>query len=83
MQRSANTACLAEARGYMSSAVSQKAIDGTVPVYTPVACAEGPKTAVSATTTGDVTFKPKTRGTASELKDTTCSADSGACKLAS
>ena len=83
MQRSANTACLAEARSYMGSAVSQKAIDGTVPTYTAVACAEGPKTAVSATTTGDVTFTPHTRGTASEKKSTTCSADSGACKLAS
>ena len=82
MQRSANTACLAEARAFMGSAVSQKAIDGTVPTYAPIACAEGPKTAISNTTTGDVTFKPHTRGTASAKKDTTCSADSGACKLA-
>ena len=81
MQRSANTACLAEARGYMSSAVSQKAIDGTVPAYTAVACKTG-AASFAADTTGDVTFEPHTRGTASEKKDTTCKADSGACQLA-
>lgn len=81
MQRSANTACLAEARGFMSSAVSQKAIDGTVPTYTAVACASG-ATGFAADTTGNVTFEPHTRGTASEKKNTTCNADSGACQLA-
>ena len=81
MQRSANTACLAEARAYMGSAVSQKAIDGTVPTYTASACKEGPKTAFSATTTGAVEFTAKERGTASLKKNTTCDAESGACKL--
>ena len=81
MQRSANTACLAEARAYMGSAVAQKAIDGTVPTFAPEACASGDSLATD--TTGNLTFVPKERGTKSELKNTTCDAGKGSCKLAS
>ena len=83
MQRSANTACLAEARAYMGSAVSQKAIDGTVPPYTAVACAKAPDPAFAANTITDVVFEPKERGTATEKKNTICKPDSGSCNLAS
>ena len=52
-----------------------------MPAYTAVACKTG-AASFAADTTGDVTFEPHTRGTASEKKDTTCKADSGACQLA-
>lgn len=71
---------MAEARAYMGSAVAKKAIDGTdIPTFSPVACESG--ASLEATTTTDLTFVPRVRGTATEKKSTICKPDSGSCKL--
>lgn len=87
-QRSANTACLAEAKSYVGMAVADKASDKDISVYTASACASGPdalKNATAATRltgfTGNLTFVPKASGTTSEKKSTTCNAETGNCKL--
>lgn len=86
MQRSANGACLAEAKGYMNGAVADAA-DGRDPTayYAAAtrACDVGP-TMTQADYTGDVqlTFTPFTKGNAALLKDTQCQAGTGTCALA-
>ncbi len=92
MQRSANNACLAEAKSYVNAAVSEMAIDGKVTnAYTPSACdkvddtaktkfvANGKLDGGQGTTTA--TFTPKTRGTASEVRTTICDLKTASCKL--
>lgn len=88
-QRSANTACLAEAKSYVGMAVADKASGQDISVYTASACASGPdalKNATAATRltgfTGTLTFVPKASGTATEKKSTTCNAETGNCALA-
>ncbi|HET9049970.1 MAG TPA: prepilin-type N-terminal cleavage/methylation domain-containing protein [Chiayiivirga sp.] len=83
MQRSANSACMAEAKAYVNTAVADAA-DGRDPTAPQnIACASG-----STMTTGDytagspLTFTPQARGTTSLLKNTTCDAGSGTCSLA-
>lgn len=88
-QRSANTACLAEAKSYVGMAVADKASGQELSKYVPSACASGP-TALTGDTatarltgfTGTLTFVPKESGTASEKKSTTCNAETGNCALA-
>ncbi|MCC5827331.1 prepilin-type N-terminal cleavage/methylation domain-containing protein [Alkalimonas sp.] len=85
-QRSANGACLAEARSYMSSAVSDMADDRDPPTYEPNACDVSPQVAAMdkgayALNTA-VTFVSKQRGTAGIKEDVTCFAGTGACELA-
>ena len=83
-QRAANSACLAEAKAYMSTAVANLADGRTAPDYTPSACDS--TTSVTPTTANyannaSITFKAKSRGTASLKKDTICDAGTGACRL--
>lgn len=82
-QRSANGACLAEAKAYMNTAVADAA-DGRAPSAPPgVACATSPTVTVANYTGGEtVTFKPQTRGNSTLAADTTCNAGSGTCSLA-
>lgn len=94
-QRSANGACLAEAKSYMNTAVADMA-DGRDPkTYTAaansdtnsqyVAC-EGLSPALTVDDYADntpVTFSTPSRGTAALKKDVICEAGSGTCKLES
>jgi len=84
-QRAANSACLAEAKAYMSAAVATLAENRSAPEYTPNACAD-----ISATpTTSDynaaadvtITFSAQARGNPGIKKDTECVVSTGACKL--
>ena len=83
-QRSANGACLAEAKAYMSTAVADMA-DNRVPTpFAAVACAAttvAPAVADYSDATAVYTFNVQTRGNAAIKQDTTCQAGSGTCKL--
>lgn len=82
-QRSANGACLAEAKAYVNTAVADAA-DNRAPIAPPaVACATAP-TATIADYTGNatLTYVPRTRGNSAILRNTTCRMGSGTCSLA-
>jgi len=83
MQRSANGACLAEAKGYVNTAVADAADSRAPTAFVAQACASG----TTATTTHylnntTITFTPETRGNATLLKATNCAMGSGTCSLA-
>lgn len=85
MQRSANGACLAEAKAFMNTAVSDLARDNNLAsVVQPeaVSCT-APITVTQADYTGgnNIEVTPLTRGNAGLIKKTTCNAGSGTCKL--
>ena len=82
-QRSANGACMAEAKAYVNAAIADAA-DNRTPVTFTVgrSCAAGASVTVAGyngNTT--VTFTPQTRGNAAILKTTSCSSGSGTCTL--
>ncbi len=86
-QRSANGACLAEAKAYMGTAVANLADGRTAPPY---AAGAGAKacTGVSAVpdsagynSGGSVTFTAQTKGNVSIKQDTKCNVGSGSCDL--
>ena len=87
-QRSANTACLAEAKSYVGISIADKASGADIGDYTPSASKSGPAgltggeaTARLAKFTGDIIFISESSGTESERKDTKCNAESGNCEL--
>jgi len=83
-QRSANGACLAEAKAYMGAAVADAADNRAPTAFDGNACAEGPDPAmdIAAYNAGTpITFKPEARGTASVLQDVVCDAGTGSCEL--
>jgi type IV pilus assembly protein PilA len=81
-QRSANGACLAEAKAYVATAIADAADNRTPAAFSPSACASGPSLTVDDWKAGaTLTYVPQTRGTVSELKNTTCNAGSGNCSL--
>lgn len=84
MQRSANGACLAEAKAYMNAAVADAA-DGRTPTsFKKAACAEGTDMTITHFTGGTtLEFTPQPRGTASLLKKTICNGGTGTCSLES
>ena len=83
-QKSANNACLAEAKSYMNTAVVNMA-DYTLPdPFIPNACdaAANPGLGVGDfATPRTVTFASPTRGNASIKKDVECNTGSGQCAL--
>lgn len=85
-QRSANRACQAEAKAYMSTAVANLADGRTAPDYTPSACASATPDPATLTTANyaantSITFAAQSQGTAALKQDTICSAGTGACRL--
>ena len=84
MQRSANSACLGEAKAYMGTAVADAA-DGRAPTtFAGKAC--DTTTPIQVTTanyrTGaNITFVPQSKGTADLKKDTVCNAGTGSCRV--
>jgi type IV pilus assembly protein PilA len=83
MQRSANGACLAEAKSYMSTAVADAA-DGRAPTaFAGTACSAGATVTVADFTGGaGVVYTPQTKGNAALLKAVNCNAGTGSCSLA-
>lgn len=73
-KKSAERACLAEAKAYMNSWVAAIADSATPDDPAAVACTS-PTTAPTYTAGGTVTFDPKSPGTI----DTVCDMDSGTC----
>ena len=80
-QKSANGACLAEAKAYMGAAVANLANNSAAPAYTPQACAgnSGAPTTSAYNTGGSVTFTAQTKGNGSIKRDTKCDVGSGSC----
>lgn len=81
-QRSANGACMAEAKAYMNGAVANLADGRAADTFVPSACAAG------ATPTADnynngtvVNFQARQRGNAAVIAGTTCNAGTGACTM--
>ncbi len=85
-QRSANGACLAEAKAYMNGAVADAADSRAPTGYTTStsrACSAGHTLTLSEyQTNATVTFTPQTKGNATLLRNTTCEGGSGSCTLA-
>jgi len=82
-QRSANGACLAEAKAYMGAAVANLANDRTAPTHVGKACAS--LTTMPGTTDynsgGSVTFTAPTKGNGAIKQNTKCNVGSGSCDL--
>ncbi|NCT86228.1 prepilin-type N-terminal cleavage/methylation domain-containing protein [Stenotrophomonas acidaminiphila] len=83
-QRSANAACLAEARAYMSTAVAELANYVLPPVYAPVACDPGTDLALKTSdfaTPRPVTFTSPVKGNSTLKQNVECDTGSAQCKL--
>ena len=84
-QRSANGACLAEAKAYMGTAVADIADGRASSAFAPNACsaapANTPLSSANYSSPVSVVFVPKTKGNASLLKNTHCDSGSGTCRV--
>lgn len=82
-QRSANSACLAEAKAYMNTAVADAA-DNRDPAAAPtVSCATSPTmTQANYAANASLTYIPRVRGNSTLLRNVTCISGSGSCTLA-
>jgi len=83
-QRSANGACLAEAKAYMGTAVADAADNRSPTAFAPSACAPAAAQTMAITDyNGDVqlTFAAQERGNAALKKDTLCQGGTGSCEL--
>ena len=85
MQRSANGACMAEAKAYINGYIAAVALpNGVAPVYAPAACTGQPNPApdaadyVAAAAVSYV-FTTPTRGTPGLRRNASCNAQSGTC----
>lgn len=83
-QRSANAACLSEARAYMSTSITELAQYTLPPAFEPKAC---DTTTNLSLTTGDfatprtVTFDSRVRGSVGAKKNVDCNTGSAQCQL--
>ena len=82
-QRSANGACMAEAKGFMNTAVADIADNRNATTFVGSACAsiDSPVVIADYNTPRSVVFTPKTKGNASLVKTTKCDSGSGSCRL--
>lgn|SRR5690606_8300932 len=82
-QRSANSACLSEAKAYMGSAIAIAANNETPPTFVAgKSCSSGQNVTIAAYNAGTaLTFVPQTRGATDQKKSTTCNAGTGTCTL--
>lgn len=86
MQKSANNACIGEAKAWVNGAVAEIATDGVLAtVFNPAACDSFSGTApvAGATTLGTapLKFKARIRGTASKVRGTECNPTTATCAL--
>ncbi|WP_407909756.1 prepilin-type N-terminal cleavage/methylation domain-containing protein [Lysobacter claricitrinus] len=83
-QRTANGACLAEAKAWMNSAVADAADSRTASAFVAKACsATGTITVSPNDYENNVVkiFTPKTKGTPSLVENTSCASGSNSCHL--
>ncbi len=83
-QRSANGACMAEAKSYINAAAANLADNRSAPTYTASACASmNPATLTTANYNNNATviFTPITRGNVAVKKNTKCSLGSATCRM--
>lgn len=81
-QRSANGACLSEAKAYVGSAIGLAANNEDPAEFEGNACASGENVTVDGYNAGDdLEFVPQARGASGELKNVTCNAGTGTCTL--
>ena len=83
LQRSADQACLGEAKAYMNQAVAAAALNETPAPYQPQACHDGESMTVDKFRSGAaLRFTPHTRSPlGGGAQGTTCQAATGACAL--
>lgn len=84
-QRSANSACLAEAKAFMGAAVASAADNRTASAFAPSACDSNTSVTVTVTdynTDVQKTFTAKAQGNPSLRKNTLCQSGTGTCVLA-
>jgi len=83
VQKSANAACLEEAKVYMGTAIADLALNlSTIHAPPNVACSAGTTpTATEWQNGASVTFTSQTRGTLTLKQDAVCNAGSGSCIL--
>lgn len=81
-QRSANGACLAEAKSYMTTAIADLSAGRDAIAFDGTACTAGtaPTTAQYNDNTA-IEFTPAGRGNSELLQKTSCEAGTGTCKL--
>lgn len=83
-QRSANGACLAEAKAYMGAAVADAADNRAPTAFEPSACDSSTSVTMTIDNYKDddqLTFTAEERGNANLAKDTLCQAGTGSCEL--
>ena len=83
-RKSANSACLAEAKAYMGGAVAKMSGDEAPDPYSPNACDGQPSVALTSASYSAATstvFTPKTKGNVAVRKLVECNAGNGACKF--
>jgi len=82
MQRSANGACLAEAKAYINTAVADAADNRTPTAFAPAACASGATATIADYTGGlPLEYVPEARGNPNLCFRTSCNGGSGTCEL--
>ncbi len=83
MQRSANNACMGEAKAYVSGQIAEKAvIEGWAPKAFPKkACFDGPNFPASGGADDNLTYVPREKGTADLKANTICNVGTGTCAL--
>lgn len=83
MQRSANSACLSEAKGYMNTVVANFADNINVPTYVASACESlsAVPTETDYTTNGSVSFITRARGSISLRQNVDCTVGTASCRL--
>ncbi|WP_366521837.1 prepilin-type N-terminal cleavage/methylation domain-containing protein [uncultured Psychrobacter sp.] len=87
-QRSANNACLSEAKSYVGITIADKASGEDLSPYTASACSAAPdavsdadKTKAAFAKDSTIVFVPEQRGASDEIQNTSCSSATGNCKL--
>lgn len=82
MQYTANSACLAEAKTYMNSAVANFADNTTAPKYVASECVRGTEPTITFYHNhGTVTFVSAVRGNSALKMNTQCNVATGNCQL--
>ena len=82
IQRSANNACLSEAKAYVSFSASRAVGNFSVPGFNPVSCASGGSmTRELYLTNSTLQFIPRLRGAVAVRMNTRCEAGSAVCRL--
>lgn len=83
-QRSANGACMAEAKSWMSAAISDIVAHRTRDPYSGTSCSSAVPaqlTTVQYHGGSSIVFIPPTRGNASLIRNTRCNASTGTCTI--